>query len=523
MSITNEIDSKPVQKTSSGSLDKPVKFWVYKITSKSSGEWKIEHRKFIEHLRYMGFRRFDIGANYIFIRIKDHILNEVQIHIIQDAMMKYIDKLDDQIEPEIVHEDKTRNKLTRNELINKFITSHSLYFNDKKMSFLGKEENLLFNTDTKETGFIYYSNCFVKCTSTGYECFPYSALSGYVFRNQIKDRKFYKNGSDGMFKSFVYNIAGKSDQRFKALQTMIGYLLHSFFDTKMKAVNLTDSTISENAEGRTGKTLVGHAISKIKNVCEISGKDFDPGNKHKYATAKLDTQIVFLNDLKKRFDFENLFNDISDAITIDQKNMQPFTITAKMLIASNDTFKIAGASAKDRVIEFELANYYNAQFSPIDEFKVWFFTDWDEDEWSKFDNFMMECLTQYLKFGIIEADSINLDKRKQISSTNRDFVEFMDEKIKAGLIRCGIDYDKASLHDEFLNDYPDYKSDKWLKTTGNFIKYFKNYVNYCPELRGEIKERKSSGHTYIRIDKDGDKLQKSLFDDDVDVMKGLPF
>jgi len=523
MTTAEQIVLEAGQKKDTGSLNKPVKFWVYKITSKSSGEWKIEHRKFIEHLRYMGFRRYDIGVNYIFIRIKDHILNEVQIHIIQDILIEYISKLDDLIEPEIKHVDETRNKLTRNELLSKFYTSNSLYFNDKKMSFLGKEENLVFNTDTKENGFIYYSNCFVKCTSTGYECFPYSSLSGYVFRNQIKDRKFIKGLSDGMFKSFIYNISGKNDQRFESLQTMIGYLLHSFFDTKMKAVNLTDSTISENAEGRTGKTLVGHAISKIKNVCEISGKDFDPGNKHKYATAKLDTQIVFLNDLKKRFDFENLFNDISDAITIDQKNMQPFTITAKMLIASNDTFRIAGASAKDRVIEFELANYYNAQFSPIDEFGMWFFTDWDENEWSKFDNFMMECLTQYLKYGIIEADSINLNKRKQISNTNRDFVEFMDEKIKDGSLRCGIDYDKTSLHDEFLNDYPDYKLDKWLKTTGNFIKYFKNYVTYSSELAGVPKERKSNGRSLIRIEKDGDKVQKLPFEDNEDVIKELPF
>ena len=110
-----------------------------------------------------------------------------------------------------------------------------------------------------------------------------------------------------MFSKFVFNISGQNDKRFESLKTLIGYLLHGFFETKMKAVNLTDSTISENAEGRSGKTLLGRAIALIKMVCEISGKDFDPTNKHKYSSVNLDTQIVFLNDLRKRFDFETLF------------------------------------------------------------------------------------------------------------------------------------------------------------------------------------------------------------------------
>ena len=498
----SETNLKTEQKTVSKNSNKPVKFWVYKYTSKSSGEWKIEHRKFIEHLRYMGFRRYDIDPGYIFIRIKDRVISEVQVHNIQDEMLAYIETLNEQIEPEIVHEDKTRNNLTRNELLSKFYISNVSFFSKQKLSSLRLELNLKFNTDNKESGFIYYSNCFVKCTPDGYNTYSYKDLSGYVFRNQIKDRKFEKGSPEGMFKSFVDNIAGKNEQRFVALQTMIGYLLHSFYETKMKAVNLTDSTISDDAEGRTGKTLLGKSISKIKNVCEISGKDFEPTNKHKYSTVKMDTQIVFLNDLKKRFDFECLFNDISDAITVDQKLINPYTIRAKMLIASNDTFRIAGASAKDRVIEFELADHYKSGFSPEDEFGAWFFRDWDDKEWLSFDNFMIGCLSMYLKLGIIEANPINLNKRKQIQETNSDFVEFIDEKIKNRELFQGNNIDKTELHSKFLAEYPEYKEDRWLKNTRNFIKYLKSYATYSAELNGSVKERKSNGHTYICFGKE---------------------
>lgn len=472
-----------------------LKFWYSKIINKQGEvEWKIDHLKFIEFLRLSGFRRYDINQEYIFIRIDQRVIEEITVHGIMDEVLKYIESIDE-LHLEI-------DGITRDELNSKFYTSPAIFFNDKKLSMLGIQQNLIMNADTKEYGFIYYENGFVKCYAGGFEILPYKELDGYVFRNQIKNRKIKKYSSEGMFRQFVFNISGKKDQRFKALQTMIGYLLHSFYETKMKAVNLTDSSISDNAEGRTGKTLLGHAISLIKNVCEISGKDFDPTNKHKYSAAKLDTQIVFLNDLQKRFNFEALFNDISDMITVDQKNRDPFTIRAKMLISSNDTFQIEGASAKDRVIEFELADYYNAKFSPENEFGVWFFRDWDTDEWLKFDNFMIECLTLYFELGVIEADPINLDKRKQIQHTNRDFVEFMDAKIKDNEVRIGGEYNKRILHEEFLENYPEYKNDRWLKMTGNFVKYLKIYAAHSPELKeGKISERKSNGQTFIQFKK----------------------
>lgn len=394
----------PEAETITENLNDYYKFWYSKIVNKQGEiEWKIDHLKFIEFLRFSGFRRYDINENYIFIKIEQRIIEIITVHRIMDEVIKYINSIDE------LHLDI--DGITRDELKSKFYTSPAIFFNDKKLSMLGVQSNLVMNADTKENGFIYYENGFVKCSADCSEILPYEKLDGYVFKDQIKKRKFRKDTDDGMFRNFVFNISGKNEQRFKSLQTMIGYLLHSFYETKMKAVNLTDSCISDNAEGRTGKTLLGHAISYIKNVAEISGKDFDPNNKHKYSAAKIDSQIVFLNDLQKKFDFESLFNDISDSITIDRKNMQPFTIRAKMLIAANDTFRIEGASAKDRVLEFELADHYNADFSPEDEFGVWFFRDWDETDWLKFDNFMINCLTSYLKEGVIEADPINLDKR----------------------------------------------------------------------------------------------------------------
>ncbi len=463
-------------------------FWQSeRINKQGELKWKIDHLKFIEFLQQSGFKRFDINDDYIFIQIKDQLIDEIPVVKIQDHVIQYIKSL---VEGDL-------EGVTKDELLSLIYRSPAIYFNEKKLSILGVEENLKFVSDDKETGSIFYKNGFVKCSADGYKLKPYSDLDGYLFKNQIKEREFKEGSDEGMFRQFVYNISGKNESRFESLKTLTGYLLHSFFETKMKAINLTDSTISDNAEGRSGKTLHGRAIAYIKEVCEISGKDFDTTNKHKYASVSISSQIVFLNDLRKRFDFESLFNDISDAITVDRKNLQPFTIRAKMLISSNDTFRIEGASARDRVVEFELANHYNADYSPEDEFKCWFFRDWDEKEWSMFDNFMCGCLVAYLKNGIIEPDQINLDKRKLRNETNPDFVDFMDEKIDSGEILLNKYYDKKDLLIEFLDQYPEYNKDKYASNPRIFNKYLRKFGEYA--LKATIEEMKSNKRGYIKF------------------------
>lgn len=472
------------------------KFWYAELDKEGNYKsCKIDHKKYIEFIHSLGYRRFDQGNDFFFVRIKNKVIEEVKKHRIKDEVIHYIEKLPEEF--------LKNSKVSRHDLLAKFYTSPAIYFSELKFSLLMPEVDLILNEDTKGESFIYYQNGFVACTASGYELKPYNLLNRHIWKNQIKEREFFKYSREGMFAKFVFNISGQKEDRYAALKTLIGYCLHSYYESKLKAINLTDSTISDVAEGRTGKTLLGRGIEKIKNLCEISGKDFDPTNKHKYQDCRLDTQIVFLNDIKKNFRFENLFNDISDHITVDQKNLQPFNIKAKMLISSNDTFRAEGASAKDRLIEFELSEHYNNDYSPADEFGQWFFTEWSSEEWSSFDNFMMSCISDYLKLGVVEAKSINLGKRKQIEHTNKEFVAWMDEKIETGYIKPEFDYDKKDLHNEFLEAYPEYKEEKWLKRQSNFSKYLKTYAANSETLSNKVDERRTNGKDFIKFHEHG--------------------
>lgn len=503
-----EVNTSVINPTPGTPKPEYKKFWYLELDKDGIPKGlKIDHKKYIDFINSLGYKRFDQGNDFFFVQIKNKVIEEVAKHRIKDEVLRYIGKLPKE------YLDKEQTKL--HDLLSKFYTSPAIYFSETKFSLLMPEADLVLSEDTKDECYIYYKNGFVICTNTGYDLKPYSLLNKYIWKNQIKEREFLKYDPDGMFSKFVFNIAGKKEDRFQALKTLIGYSLHSYFETKLKAINLTDSTISDSAEGRTGKTLLGHGIEKIKNLCEISGKDFDPANKHKYQNCRLDTQIVFLNDIRRNFRFENLFNDISDHITVDQKNMQPFNIKAKVLISSNDTFRVEGGSAKDRLIEFELADHYSNTYSPYDEFGQWFFTEWNESEWLSFDNFMMTCICEYLNNGLIEAKDINLGKRKQIEHTNRDFVEWMNEKIDTGGIKPEFDYDKKDLHNEFLEAYPEYKEDKWLKKQSNFTKYLHIYVSNSDLLSSKTDERRGGGRDYI-------KFHESGFNKLADVKNELP-
>ena len=476
-------------------LEKQHTFW-YLEKDKDSDEvkhWKINHKQFIDFLRLLGFRRYDLNKDFFFVKVVDNVIEEVPLNQIQDALLKTIEE---------VEKNKWKHKISKNVLLTKIHSSNTILFGRNKLSLLGQIEDLSFAQDTKDEACIFYRNGYVKCSATGYTLKDYKGLDGYIFRNQIIERDFIKSDGKGDFYQFTRNISIpktkdgnrlENDQRWLAFKTHIGYLMHSFFDTRLAAVNITDSTVSNSDEGRTGKSLTGVAISKIKSTCEIFGKEFDHTSPHKYSRANLGTQVVFHNDAKKNLAIETLFNVITDGIEVNGKYEKPFVIKAKYLITSNSPLPTEGDSSKDRVYEFELTDHYSLYHRPEDDFGRRFFSDWDAEEWSNFDNFMMQCICDYLREGVIPPKEINLSERKAIEYTNADFVEFM----KSSKIVAGKEYNKKELHEAFLNSYDEYKNDKYLSRQSNFTRYLKSYANYSEDLKGKIKERRGDGKDFI--------------------------
>lgn len=455
-------------------------FWV--PTTDKDGNTvgcKIDHYKLMQFIRHAGYRRFEMGQDYSFIRISDNMIEECSTTMIQDEVLAYIDGLNGSLSGSVRKED----------LRAKFYNSPSSYFSKSKLSLIGTE-NLTINQDTIDCAYIYFGYNYVKVTKDSIDINPYKSLKAYVYKNQVQQRPFEPGSEECNFKQFVYNIAGRNDNRFRSLRSLLGYLLHSYSDYNIYAINLTDSRISSDDEGRTGKTLLIRAAGKLRSYTEIAGKTFDIGNKHRYQEANIHTQIIHLNDVRRNFQLECVFNDITDGVVIDKKNEQPYTIKPKLAITSNNTLQVHGASAKDRVIEFELADHYSDKFKPEDEFNEYFFRDWDRSDWNAFYNFMINCLQLFFKEGIIKPDSINLNERKLRQETHEDLIDFMDNKFNEDGF-FDKEHDKKLLYANFLEEYQEHKSLKPLNSQRKFTEYLRKYATY----RGYNYEENKSDRT----------------------------
>jgi len=376
-----------------------------------------------------------------------------------------------------------------------------LTFNQKYLSMLSTSQ-IDIQRDTKDEAFIYYNNTAVKTTKEGAELIPYSSLNGLVWEDQVINRDFTPaEESEGEFKTFIWKISGEDKERYYTFKSVIGYLLHSHQNaSKPKVIIFNDEMISDVPNGGSGKGLIHKAIGHIKKLSTINGKGFDPTTQFAYQTVNTDTQVLLFDDIDRNFKFENLFSLVTEGLTIEKKGKDaikiPFNESPKISITTNYTVKGEGSSHLRRVFEVEMAGYFNDKNTPEDEFGHLLFSDWDDLEWSKFDNYMLRCVQYYLNNGLVESKTINLLERKLRNDTSLEFIEFMDSFEWDSSKR----WVKTELKDLFIGENEDLKYAKWFTTT-KFNKWLKLYTDTRNDVG--MTEGKSNGVSWRCIEKIG--------------------
>jgi len=448
-----------------------IVFWF-----KEGNVTKINREQFLVFLERAGFRKLFIGKDYIFIRVENNVVKEVSTVRIKDYVANYVKDLGDDIE----------GGFSSREIWRKIINQVSNLF---CKSFLELIPNLIgeFKRDTASESFIYFKNCFVRITKDGYEAYNYEELDGYIWESQKLKRDFHCSETKSVFEDFILRICRENSERYAAAKSVIGYLEHSFKDpANTKAIIFIDERIGDGANGRCGKSLVGKAIGKIRNVVDPGGKNFN-FNRFMFQSIKPDTQIVFFNDVKKGFNFENLFSIITDDMPIEQKQKDqviiPFENSPKILITTNYAMKGFDPSTLDREYVFEFSDHYNEQHKPIHEFGKNFFGPWTKEEWNSFYNFMIVCLQYYLENGLVEYERINLFDKILIESTSEDFVEFIED------IELDRKYDNKELYSDYIERYPEHKKDIAQKTLTGWVKTFAKIKGYKYTPKKSGKER----------------------------------
>jgi len=431
-----------------------IRFWF----RENSGRISISRPRFKKFLEGEGFCKYKLENNYVFVRIENNIVEEIDSVHVKEYVMNYLYKTN-------VEE---FGDVSRNEIIDALIKSNAQLFTQQFFEFLITRA-INFNKDTAETAYLYYKNGFVQITKSKTARMDYTQLENAIWKQQILDRKFETSENRTDFEDFLFNICSKDIKRYEALKSSIGYLLHQYKNpTVAKAIVFIDEKLSEGAFGRSGKGLVIKAIGHIRNIVIEDGRNFNPSKNFAFQRVKVDTDILALEDIREKFPFERLFAIITDGIVIERKNKDeifiPFNESPKLAISTNFSVKGVDDSTLDRQFIIEFSDYYNKNHRPIDDFGKLFFQGWDVDEWNYFDNFMLECLQFYLRNGLVEYDFVNIEAKKLIDETCAEFAEFSDD------LTLDTNYDKKELYKKFKEEYEDYdkltqgKFTRWLKT-----------------------------------------------------------
>ncbi len=485
----------------------------FKVKTDAEGRFKdvmILQTGFLALLRRLGFRRYDVGDTFVIVRIDDNIIEQIPIFRLREMVVRYFRNLPDDFEE--------HTNCSKDVLLEKLHRSLGTLTTDEKLALLvpmdedGTEIKIV--EDEIKTAYYFYKNGFVEVTRDGYQVRPYSELPGMIWKDQIIQREFQvlkpADVESGVYWKFANrvagNAAGDNPERFSSFLTITGYNLHRFFNTKLRCTIFLDSRQSDDPDGRSGKSLHCKAMREILNadpqngrqMITIDGKKYDPQNRFNLDQLDISTRLVLFDDVKRGFLIEDFFNAIVDGLIRERKgDVNKARIFAKILFTLNYTIQIRGGSAKDRVIEFEFADYYSSQLTPEMEFKMWFFRDWDAAEYQRFDNFMMMCVVDYLRLGIIMPDTINLEARKLRDETSQEFINFMED-VQIEHERA---YSKKELWVKFLDMDDDFKPRnkdfQWLKQR-MFTQWLKHWATYRQEYAG-YKEHRSNGTDYIRF------------------------
>ncbi len=461
-----------------------IKFW-------NDGENKItiSQSKLIKFLETKGFARVKLADNnHENVRLNNNRMKIVSREEITDFLKHFLLKI-----------------ANREDVFEVFARGIGQYINDQKLSLLNKIE-LIDDRDPKDKATFYFKNVFCEITASGITVKQYAELKNAIWENRIINRTFKipQNRNESQFRAFCKLVSKDDEDRFKSLQSILGYLQHRNKSNSGKAIVLYDENMGLNgkANGGTGKTLLGQALGKCREVEEFDGKNLKIGSCFNNQRVNLTTEILFYDDFTKEVSFEIFYPLITTGIEVEKKRQQAFYITyeksPKVLISSNYLVRGSGGTSEvRRKFEFELANYFDDKNTPEDEFGIRFFDDWKQEQWNNFYYFMMECVQFYLANGLVEAEPINLNRAMLIADTNTTFIEFAKHYVQTDTWS-----DKREHHGLFKENFSQDIS------SHIFTKYLRAYA----EQQGHTFEDKSSGGDYKYIihtnkQNDGEKLQ----------------
>lgn len=467
--------SRPIEDVSIQELTEEFSF-IKEFKKKDQTIYYIDENKFLDWLSdFLGFGIYFRQNDMLIIRVVNNVIYNFNREKLKSFVSNYFRSY-----PEL------REMIMRKKGL----------MSQEKMAFLRNlTEEATPIRDRKDNSYFFFLNGFVEVINNNIsEVIPYDKMEFLIWYSDIIQHTFNKAEYKSLdFVQFLQNITNNNPHRFKALQTIIGYNLHTYKDPGFaKSVVLVDEGSNpDEANGGTGKSLIVEAISKVRTTIKQDGKRFGKNNiRFLYQDVSEETKILAIDDIDRYFNWSFLFSVITTGMQVEQKGLAPFYIpferSPKLLITTNYMVRGNDSSTKRRFIEFEIYPYYSDKKTPRDDFKKSFFFDWTQEEWNQFYSFMAQCVNVYLQEGIIEFKTEKSGESKLRTMTSNEFVDWAWERYLPGR-----EYGLKSELDFFTDDYPDFKDGKNKLTNKKWGQWLRAFA----ECSGFRYERNRSGAT----------------------------
>ena len=528
--------------------------------SKKGNTLSFNYKRCYTFLQNRGFHRYHIGeGKYIWIHIEDNIVSTVDNYQIKDFVINFT------------------KQISREDVENLLYAGGNRYLGPDSMGNL-EFTRLNLHRPGKGIQYLYFKNCYWKVTAEGIEQTDISDIQGHVWKDKLRDFEpkitepllkelhqitlkdaqkdpdlkpyigeytidFSKAGEKCHMLQFLLNTsrfsrkplseymldeAFNTSRHFLSKITAIGYMLHRYRNANiMRAVIGMDVKMSEvgSSHGRSGKSLVGLIMENLVPTVTIPGKKRDL-LEDRFVFEEVDerTENVFIDDVRINFDIEMLFPYITGKFTVEKKGLGKTTLppdtTQKFYITTNHSLKGEGGSFRDRQILLGFSDWYNDKHKPIDDFKVMFFDEWENEQYNLFYNFAAFCLHTYFKHGIIEAPTEELHRRRIRQELGESFLDWANEYFsnpnnlnqrlsKHEMYSMDKNDPNIKIHGEGFKDrFP--RSAAYTNITSFKKKIkgycdFKNY-NYNPSTEGG--DIKTGGKEYIEVFVSEDEYNK---------------
>jgi hypothetical protein len=103
-----------------------------------------------------------------------------------------------------------------------------------------------------------------------------------------------------------------------------------------------------------------------------------------------------------------------------------------------------------------------------------------------------------LREGIHKPAQINLGRRKLLASSNEDFLDFIDQRVKDGRISANVLICKNQLRDDFVKEYPEYREKlKEVTLVTAWLKSYANLSGHFAPNNPKQDEKSSNGKKYL--------------------------